>query len=243
MVGPRRPGLRAIVRKFVQSRVELQGRASGADPPHAVEKSGFDRIRRQQLEERLLRVDRRSDDLRIDSLALLRLHSDGLPVLHEDAPHADPRPEGCPEMLRRLRHGLRDPTHPALRAAPHLLVTVQDADAVMAEDVGGPGGVGPAEGPDHGLGGEGGLHLLGLEPLVEEVLGAHQEKFPEELFRLGAGEHAEEVRDGHGGRHEGWLYELEDLVPEPHVSRVVLRVGLRETRDFWNVLLHRRARG
>src|SRR2546429_791273 len=85
---------------------------------------------------------------------------------------------------------------------------------------------------DRRRGGEHRFDLIGLEELVEEVGGTLQEESLRQLFRFGALEHPEQIRQRRRGFEDHRLDEFHDLGPERHVLGIGHGVFLRDAREF-----------
>jgi hypothetical protein len=100
---------------------------------------------------------------------VLELHPHGPAVPHPHPGHRRPGPDLRARRPGRLGQAPADRPHAAVHPSPRPGVAVDLADPVVHEHVGGARAHRPAPRPDDGLGGQGPLHPVVLEPLVQEV--------------------------------------------------------------------------
>src|SRR5436309_1286112 len=130
------------------------------------------------------------------------------------------------------RDRLGDPSHPAAGPTPDSVHPSDVPEGMVAQHECGSGGPRPRHRPRDRAGGEGRLHLVGLEEFVEHVRDGREDGPSKEVFRLRGADERCEVREGHGRREQGRLDQFRELVPKTCVPGPRRGVLLRELRHL-----------
>src|SRR5271165_7442756 len=113
----------------------------------------------------------------MDLFAIVERDADGATLSRDNFRHGRADADLAAESTCSLLHGIRHGTHPAFCEGPSTEVPVaHTADRMMQHDVRGSGLVGAGPGSDYRVTRESRFHLFRLEPVTEEIGGAHGEK-------------------------------------------------------------------
>ncbi len=133
-----------------------------------------------------MRVERREDRVGVDLLARFERDPDRPAALDDDVGDGGVGPDLGTEGARGTADRVADAAGPALGDPPRPERAVDLAHVVVEQDVRGPRALDALVGADDPGCGHRGLERLGLEPLVEEVRGAHRHELDEDrLLALG----------------------------------------------------------
>ena len=175
---PRVVGLRpgavdaARHRELVDGEVDLHARALAAVGADRGGEVGGQLAVAEQPEEGVLGVGVGEHGGGADLAAVLERDADGAPALDEDALDRSLGPDLGAGLARGVGHGLGHAADAAAHEAPGADAAVARLRGVVVEqDVGGAGGGGAGERVVDGVPAERALHVLGLEPLVQELGG------------------------------------------------------------------------
>ena len=239
------PGTAGEVRQRVERQVDLARRSAKLVAPDVGHELVGQVLGADHAHERQVRVDARRDDLARQVVAVVEHDADRGRVLDDDLRDARVRADLGAGFARGAGDGVGDRAGPSARESPRPERTIDLAHVVMEQHVGGPGRAHAEERADDARGGHRRLEHVGLEPLIEEVDGAHRHQLDLVVLvlvreRLEAAAEREQVhqatrieRRGVGRGH------VQDRLDEPaHVDHglavlvVRLRVDLRMARDL-----------
>ncbi len=233
------------VRQGVEREVDLARRPTELVAPDVGDELVGQVLATDHVQKREVRVDARRDDLARQIVAILEHDADRGPVLDDDLRDARPGSDFGAGLARRAGDGVRDRAGSAAREPPRSEGPVDLAHVVMQEHVGRAGRAHAQERADDPRRRHRRLEHVGLEPLIEEVDGAHRHELNLVVFvaigeRLEAPAEREQIEQA--ARVEGcgvWRGHAEDGFDEPaHVDHrlavlvVCLGVDLRMTRNL-----------
>ena len=159
--------------RAVEREVHLAGRAAELVALHLVAEVVGQVLGVDHLQEREVGIDARRDDRRVVLVAGGGGDSDRFAVFDQDLRDADLRLDLDTSFASSVGDGVGDGAGAAARESPGAKCAVNLSHVVVQQHVGGAGRAHAEEGADDSRGRHGGLEHVGLEPLVEEVDGAH----------------------------------------------------------------------
>src|SRR5215204_3848180 len=161
------------VRKLREGEVYLYDPAAGVPPLDVANEVIGQVFPSELLEERDPRVRRRHHKVGLELLAALEHHARYAPALLQDALDRCVGPYLCAELLRRTLQGVGDGPHTSPRVSPGAEAEAGVPDLVVHQDVRRPRGRRTGPRPDDAVDRHRALYLRRLEPVVEQVPGAH----------------------------------------------------------------------
>ena len=168
------PGRQVKSGKRVEREVDLARRPAELVAPDVGDELVGQVLGADHVQEGEVRVDARRDDLARQVVAILEHDADRGPVLDDDLRDARPGADFGAGLARRAGDGVRDRAGPAAREPPRSERAVDLAHVVMQEHVGRAGRAHAQERADDPRRRHRRLEHVGLEPLIEEVDGAHR---------------------------------------------------------------------
>ena len=182
------------IRQLRQRDVHAERAGAAAPFRDALRECGGQRRAVDQRAVEQLRIEIGDDRARADRLALLRHDADRAALLDDDLAHGRIDANLHAVRGRGLRHRLRDRAHAADGVAPHALLAVHLAEAMMQQHVGRARRVGARVVADDAVEAIDGLDRIALEPAVEIVAGRVGEEIEQFALQVEA-EMAQPVGD------------------------------------------------
>ena len=175
----------------VERQVDLGRGAAEAEAAEAGHQIVGQRGRVHELEERAARIEAGRDDPGPELVAVLQRDAPGPSPLDDHLRHGGVGADLGARLAGRAGDRVGDGARAALREAPRPVVSVDLAHVVVEQHVGGARRTRAQERSDDPARRDRRLQRVGLEPLVDEVGGAHRHQLDEQVQLLGL--EAEEV--------------------------------------------------
>ncbi len=161
------------VRQAVEREIHFAGGAAVLVAANLFQEVVGDVAGLDEVDEGVLRVDAGGNDVGVNFVAVAEDDALRFAFLDDDLCGRCLRADFDSCFAGRVGNGIRDRTRAAARESPGTEGAVDFAHVVMEQNVGGSRRAHAEKRPDDAGRGHGGLEHVGLEPLVEEVDGAH----------------------------------------------------------------------
>src|SRR5947209_2443899 len=220
------------VRELAEREIQLERRGFKTDSRDRTHEVRGQVLRAHEAEEGPFRIRVAEDRARIHLRPIGQHDPDRSSVPREDSGDIGIRPNLGPVVAGGTGNRLGDPSHPAAGPTPDSFHASDVPEGMVAQHERSPGGPRPRHRPRNRARGEGRLHLVGLEELIEHVRDGREDDPSKEVFRLRGADERCEVREGHGRCEQRRLDQFREVVPKTRVPGPVRGVPLRELRHL-----------
>src|SRR5215212_6956327 len=197
-------GVGGEIGQLRECKVDLDDPAAGVPPLDAPNELLGQLFASELLEEGDPRVRRRHHEVSLQLLAALEHHASYAPVPLQNTLDRRVGPYFRAELLRRTPQGVGDGPHTSPGISPGAEAEAGVPDLVVHQDVRRPRGRWTGPRPDDAVDRHRALHLRRLEPVVEQVPGAHRHE-PGELADAG------DIQSPHPPRQLQLIQEVEGM--------------------------------